>query len=332
MDRRKTAGASDGRHSFGRETAVSREDTLLRKAPFRFYWSPLFDLPVANVRRFPYTKYALLRDALVADGLVAPHQLAVSPAANAADIATVHDPHYVTSVLDGSLSKETLKAIGFAWSDALPERSLVSVGGAMAAAHAALEVGLSGQLGGGTHHAHFDRGAGFCIFNDQAVAASHLLGQGRVGRVAVLDLDVHQGDGTATMLADRADAFVASVHGAHNFPFQKARSDLDIGLADGTGDRGYLAACGDALDAVLAFRPDLILYQAGVDALEQDRLGRLAVTLDGLKARDAMVFRRAIQQGVPVSMAIGGGYCDPISLTVAAYCGTYAAAQTIYRF
>jgi len=287
---------------------------------------------VADERRFPYSKYRRLRDALIGDGTLAAEQLAVSPKADPDVIARTHDPAYVSSILDGTVAPEVLKAIGFRWSADLPERSRASVGGAIAAARTALEIGLSGQLGGGTHHAYRDRGAGFCVFNDQAIVAQSFLHSGLVRRMAVLDLDVHQGDGTAALLANVRGAFVANVHGANNFPFQKAKSDLDLPLPDGADDAVYLNACQLAIDAVVAFAPDLILYQAGVDALAEDRLGRLNVTHAGLRERDRLVFDASVRHAIPISMAIGGGYADPIDLTVEAYVGTYEVAKAIYAF
>ncbi len=298
----------------------------------KIFTSPLFDLPLPSGHRFPGHKYELLRLALIRENILRPESLCVSPAASSQDLAFAHDPHYVDAVMAGTLGADAVRRIGLPWSPHLAARAATTAGGAVAALRASLEDGLSGQLAGGTHHAHRDFGAGFCVFNDFAVAALKALAEGWVSRIAILDLDVHQGDGNASILAAHPAVFVASVHGEKNFPFRKVPSDLDIGLADRATDRDYLVAVEEALAAVLAFAPDVILYQAGVDALAEDRLGRLDVTFKGLMLRDEMVFRACLRRGVPLSMAIGGGYSDPIDATVAAYTNTYRVAKSVYGF
>ncbi|MBY0422293.1 MAG: histone deacetylase, partial [Parvularculaceae bacterium] len=219
----------------------------------------------------------------------------------------------------------------FPWSSHVVLRARATVGGATAAARRALVDGVSGQLAGGTHHAHRNFGAGYCIYNDLAVVALTLLNEGVVRRVAIVDLDVHQGDGNAAILGERPDVFVFSVHGEKNFPFRKATSTLDIALPDGAGDDDYLRALAEHLPAVWAFRPDLVLYQAGVDPLKEDRLGRLSLSHQGLFERDAMVLEGAAKRGVPTSIAIGGGYADPIEASVEAYVGVWRAARAAFR-
>ncbi len=298
----------------------------------KIFTSPLFDLPLPPGHRFPGHKYELLRRELLSERILEPDMLHASPAASRDDLTLAHDPLYVDAVMAGTLGADAMRRIGLPWSPHLAARAAATAGGAVAALRAALDDGLSGQLAGGTHHAHRDFGAGFCIFNDFAVAALKAIAEGWVSRVAILDLDVHQGDGNAAILAAHPAIFVASVHGAKNFPFRKVPSDLDIGLADGAADREYLHAVEVALDAVLAFMPDVILYQAGVDALSEDKLGRLDVTFTGLMQRDEMVFRACQKRGIPVSMAIGGGYSDPIAATVAAYVNTYRVARSVFGF
>ena len=239
---------------------------------------------------------------------------------------------YVESVLYGELSVEAQRRIGLPWSETLAARSRASVGGTLAAARAALNDGIAGQLAGGTHHAHATFGSGFCTFNDFAVTALTMLGDGGVGRVAILDLDVHQGDGNAAILGSEARCMVVSVHGAKNFPFRKVPSDLDIALDDGAGDAVYLDATARALEAVHAFHPDLLLYLAGVDPLENDRLGRLSVSAQGLRVRDRLVLGYAHRHQVPVVVAAGGGYCDPIDETVSAYLATLDEARHVFGF
>lgn len=297
----------------------------------RFFHPDTPDLPLPPGHRFPRGKYRLLRAKLEGEGVVAPSMLTPSPVASLDDIARAHDPAYVDAVMNGTLSADAQRLIGLPWSEVLAGRARVVVGGALAAAREALANGLSGQLAGGTHHAHRDFGSGFCVFNDLAVTALTLLDEGCVTRIAVVDLDVHQGDGNAAILAGTPRVLVLSVHGERNFPFRKATSDIDIALPDGTGDDAYLAALAPALEQVAAYRPDLVLYISGADPLASDTLGRLSLTFAGLVARDRMVFEMARRLGAPVSIAIGGGYADPISDTVEAYANTFRAAREVLR-
>jgi acetoin utilization deacetylase AcuC-like enzyme len=296
----------------------------------RVYYSDTFNLPLPKGHRFPGQKYAMLRERLLREGLVAPHQLHLSPLAEDADIARAHNLTYMAAFENGTLDDRAIRRIGFPWSEYLVTRTRASTGGAVASARAALDDGISGQLAGGTHHAHRDFGAGYCIYNDQAVAALRALAEGWAARVAIVDLDVHQGDGTAAILRENPSVFVFSMHGEKNFPFRKYESDLDVPLPDGMEDDAYLRRLAEHLPAVFAFRPDLVLYQAGVDPLAADKLGRLALTHDGLMARDEMVLGECARRGIPVAMAIGGGYADPIAPSVAAYANTYRIARRIH--
>ena len=272
----------------------------------------------------------MLRRTLVDEGIVAADQLILAESLPDVEIARAHDPAYVRSIRDGSINPAAMRRIGFPWTPQILLRSAATLGGALAAAQSALDDGLSGQLAGGTHHAHYDFGSGFCVFNDFAVVATLLLQDRVVDRIAVIDLDVHQGDGNAAMLGGRDDMYVLSIHGEMNFPFRKVASTRDIGLADGTGDAVYLETLERVLPEIWTFAPDLILYQAGVDPLAEDRLGRLNLTRQGLMDRDRMVLSGARTRNIPVSMAIGGGYADPISLSVAAYANTYRVARDVY--
>jgi acetoin utilization deacetylase AcuC-like enzyme len=296
----------------------------------RFYYTDIFAIPLPTGHRFPGEKYRLLREALLHQGILAPWQLELSAPAARADIARAHSPAYIEAFLSGALSREAMRRIGIPWSEHLVARTLATMGGAIASMRTAFEQGFCAQLSGGTHHAHADFGAGYCVFNDHAIAALTALAEGLATRVAIVDLDVHQGDGNAAILAGNPAVFVFSMHGEKNFPFRKVASTLDIALPDGTEDAAYLRALADGLEAVLAFRPELVLYQAGVDPLAEDRLGRLALTHEGLSNRDRMVFETFARAGVPLSLGIGGGYCSPISLSVAAYVNSFAAAKTVY--
>lgn len=295
------------------------------------YYPDTPDLPLPAGHRFPSRKYRLLREKIAEQGFLKDWRLAPSPLATSEDLERAHAPAYVRSVLDGTLAPDMQRRIGLPWSETLALRSRATVGGSVAAAREALRSGFSGQLAGGTHHAHRDFGSGYCVFNDLAVAALALLADGSVERIAIVDLDVHQGDGNAALLTGNPAAFVLSVHGDKNFPFRKVPSDLDVALPDGTDDRGYLHAVADALDAIAGFRPDIVLYLSGVDPLRNDTLGRLALTIDGLMERDRLVLEFSRRRGIPVSIAIGGGYADPISDTVEAYANTFRVAHEVFR-
>jgi acetoin utilization deacetylase AcuC-like enzyme len=288
------------------------------------------DIPLPPGHRFPAGKYRMLRDRIEAEAILRGARLTASTAASRAELERAHDPDYVEAALTGTLAPDIQRGIGLPWSETLIARSRATVGGSTQAARSALETGFSGQLAGGTHHAHRAFGSGFCVFNDLAVASLTLLAEGRVKRIAILDLDVHQGDGNAAILGPNPAVFVASLHGERNFPFTKPPSDLDIGLPDGTDDVTYMAALEPALEQIAAFRPDLLLYLSGADPLKSDRLGRLDLTLAGLAARDRRVFEFSRARALPVSVAIGGGYADPISDSVEAYANTFRAGAVVF--
>lgn len=271
-------------------------------------------------------KYRLLRNRLEMTGRF---RFAPGPMARMEDVLRVHAEEYVEAFLAGTLSEAELRRIGFPRVPELIARTLSSTGATVAAAEVARREGWAGVLAGGTHHAYREFGSGFCVLNDIAVAAARLLAEGKAERVAVVDLDVHQGDGTAAIFAGEERVFTLSLHGRHNFPFRKMKSRLDVEFENGTGDREYLAALEEALPVVDAFEPDFVFYQAGVDALAEDRLGKLAMTAAGLAARDQMVFAWVRRQGVPVVVTLGGGYAEPIARTVEAASEVYLTAAAI---
>ncbi|MDJ0976595.1 MAG: histone deacetylase [Planctomycetota bacterium] len=286
------------------------------------------ELPAGH--RFPMGKYARLRLELVAQGVLREDELIPAPAIERAAIERVHDAAYVEAFLTGRLDPKARQRIGFPWSQALVRRTLASAGGTCAASDAALEDGVSGVLAGGTHHAFRDRGGGYCVFNDVAIAAVRLLDAGRVARVLAFDVDVHQGDGTAAIFQDDPRVFTVSVHGAKNFPLRKETSDLDVPLPDGTDDGPYLEAVEGAFEQALAAGSfDLAFVQAGVDPLVSDRLGRLAVSLEGLARRDSLVLGGLAARGVPAVLTLGGGYAEPIEESIQAHVGTYRAATEV---
>lgn len=298
----------------------------------KVFYSDTFNLNLPPGHRFPGNKYGMLRRTLLEDEIIPEAMLEASQLIDDAALLRAHAPGYVTSIDDGTIDAKAMRRIGFPWSKHIALRARATMGGALGAARSALTEGLSGQLAGGTHHAHYDFGAGYCVFNDFAVAALTLLHEGSAARVAIIDLDVHQGDGNAAILGPRDDVFVLSVHGEKNFPFRKAQSDLDLNLPDGVEDAEYLSSLADVLPAVWAFKPDIVLYQAGVDPLKEDRLGRMALTHEGLMARDRLVLSECKKRGLPVSLAIGGGYADPIEQSVAAYANTWRAAKEVWGF
>ena len=276
-------------------------------------------------------KYARLRSRVIDYGIVALDRLHEPHAAAWTDLVRVHTADYVQRVRDGALTREEQRRIGFPWSLQMVERSRRSVGGTIEAARAARQDGVSANLAGGTHHAFRDRGEGYCIFNDVAVAAATLLETGRVRQVAVIDLDVHQGNGTAAIFERDPRVYTCSLHGAANFPFHKERSDLDVPLPDGTGDVEYMAHLAQALDVVLATGPDLVFYVAGADPYEGDRLGRMRLTEDGLRQRDALVFGRCRAERVPVAVTMAGGYAPDVDAIARIHAGTIEEAAQSAR-
>lgn len=294
------------------------------------FYSDVYVLPLPEGHKFPITKYRLVRDGLVANGIVTPHEFYLSEPVSPEVVKLAHAPHYVDAVLHGTVDRMIMRRIGFPWSPELVIRSFTIVGGAIASAEEALESGVAGNLAGGTHHALYDAGEGFCVFNDLAVVVQYLFSQGLVRRVAVIDLDVHQGNGTAAILGGRDDVYLFSMHGAKNYPFRKVPSTVDIDLLDNTSDDEYLSILETELPKIFAWKPDIVLFQAGVDPLREDTLGRLALSMDGLAARDEMVFHACKQYGVPVSVAMGGGYAKPVHLTVQAHIQTYRVLRHIY--
>lgn len=267
-------------------------------------------------------KYRLLRERLGSGGLFF---FEPAPLASRADIELVHDPDYVEAFLAGSLDAAAMRRIGFPWSGELVRRTLASAGGTLAATAEALRTGRGGTLAGGTHHAFRGYGSGYCVFNDLAIAARWLLLRAAVRRVAIVDLDVHQGDGTAALFRDDPAVLTVSLHGRNNFPFRKQESAIDLEFADGTGDEEYLEGLASVLPRVAVFGPEFVFYQSGVDGLAEDRLGRLALTGRGLATRDEMVFALVRRMGIPVVVTMGGGYATPIECTVEAHWRTYMA-------
>jgi acetoin utilization deacetylase AcuC-like enzyme len=284
-----------------------------------------FPLPAGH--KFPIRKYAFLRELLRADGFF---RFEAAPFAAREVIELAHDPAYVHAFLEGTLDPRIMRRIGFPWSEGLLRRTLASLGGTLCATLDALNSGFGGNLAGGTHHAFRAEGSGFCVFNDIAVAICWLRSQGRALKAAVVDLDVHQGDGTALMFQNDPAVLTLSLHAGNNFPFRKQKSRIDVDLPDGIGDEEYLSALDNVLPEVSAFAPDVVFYQSGVDPLAGDRLGRLALTHAGLMARDRKVMMMAKARGVPLVVTLGGGYADPITGTAEAHANTFRTAAKVF--
>jgi len=302
----------------------------------KVFYADQFVLPLPPGHRFPMGKYRLLRDRLAAElpGI----DLLAAPRASDGELALVHTPTYIAGISDGSVDPRILREIGFPWSEAMAERARRSVGATIAACRVALAEGVAANIAGGTHHAYADRGGGFCVFNDAAVAARLMQAEQARSRraqplqVAVIDLDVHQGNGTAHVFRDDSSVFTLSLHGARNFPFRKEAGDLDIELPDGCADAAYLEALDQALDTLAhRFDPQLAIFLAGADPHEGDRLGRLKLTWDGLEARDRRVFEWCRQRGVPLAFAMAGGYGHRIEDTVQVQVNTFAVALAYWR-
>ena len=298
---------------------------LLYEHRLKAYYSDRYVLPLPAGHRFPMQKYQMLRHAVAATLPVV--QFAEAPHATDGVLALAHHPAYIRKVVAGSLSADEQKAIGFPWSPEMVERSRRSTGATIAACRSAMTDGVAINLAGGTHHAQAERGEGFCVFNDAAIAARLMQAERQVARVVIIDLDVHQGNGTAAILANDDSVFTLSLHGAHNYPFTKIQSDLDVALPDGTADEAYLAALETALTEMFArFSPQLIIYLAGADPHEGDRLGRLKLTMAGLAARDKMVLQAARERSLPLAIAMAGGYGKQIEQTVAVHLQTVSLA------
>jgi len=302
---------------------------VMHKPDFRprIFSTDQYQITLPEGHKFPVSKYGILRDLIEKEGLF---QLEQAAPAEAEIVALAHEPAYVAGFMEGSLPASAIRRIGLPWSQILVKRAFASVGGTISASLQALEHGWGATLGGGTHHAFRSEGAGFCVFNDIAVAIQFLRQRGLIRRAAVIDLDVHQGDGTAEIFKDDPDVFTLSMHGEGNFPFRKKQSRLDVPLPDGVEDEEYLRRLDEVLPAAFGSRPDIVFYQSGVDPLASDSLGRLSLTPQGLIERDRMVFSTARRFGAPFVLTSGGGYSRPIELSAHAHASTYRTAWHMF--
>ncbi len=298
----------------------------------QLFYTDVFVLPLPPGHRFPMEKYARLRQTLLDCGDFSAADFQLPHAASDEELCRAHDAGYIRRISNGDIDEKMQKAIGFPWSAAMVERSRRSAGATIDACRAACSDGIAANLAGGTHHAFFDRGEGFCVFNDAAVAARAMQAEGRAGRILIVDCDVHQGNGTAAILAGDDSAFTFSIHGARNYPFTKESSDLDIELPDRCGDDAYLLHLDHGLDTAFDLsRPELVIYLAGADPYTDDRLGRLALSMAGLNERDRRVFARCRDANVPVAVTMAGGYARRIDDTVAIHAATIRLARRMWR-
>ncbi len=290
------------------------------------FYTDQYTIPLPDGHRFPIQKYRMLRELLEADGRF---QFEAAPLADREVIELAHDRDYVEAFLAGTLAPQAIRRIGFPWSEGLVKRTLASVGGTLAATKEALANRWGGNLAGGTHHAFRGEGSGFCVFNDIAIAIQWLRSTGQAKRVAIIDLDVHQGDGTAQIFHNEPDVLTLSAHCEVNFPFRKQQSKIDVALPEGLGDEEYLKVLDGVLPRVFDFKPEVVFYQSGVDVLASDALGKLKLSPEGVKARDEKVMSAVKQSGLPLVITIGGGYSKPIELTAQAHATTYRTAMDI---
>ena len=298
----------------------------------RLYYTDHFELPLPDGHRFPMAKYGRLRRRVASSDDHRGDVLLVPPAATDDQLGLCHTSRYIDAIKTGTLSPAEVRRIGFPWSEEMLERSRRSTGATIAAARAALSDGVAANLAGGTHHAFADAGEGYCVFNDAAVAIRTLQHEGLIDRACVIDLDVHQGNGTASILAGDTSVFTLSIHGVKNFPLRKRPSDLDISLPDGAGDEDYLSALTEALAVVHRSGSfDLAIYLAGADPYRGDRLGRLALSKAGLQQRDRMVIQWCCQNSLPVAVTMAGGYAPDVEDIVDIHASTLRVASECSR-
>ena len=298
---------------------------------FPIAFHPIFKHPLPEGHRFPMLKYDLLPKQLLHEGTAEPSDFFEPEVANISDVLAIHTPAYVQSLLDLTLDAKAIRKIGFPLSAELIERELRIAQGTILGSQLAIEHGVAFNIAGGTHHAFSNSGEAFCLLNDQAIAAKYLLSRGLTKKILIVDLDVHQGNGTAEIFRDETRVFTFSMHGKTNYPFKKEMSDLDISLNDGTADEKYLSILNETLPNLIATeKPDFIFYLAGVDILKSDKLGKLACTIDGAKQRDKIVFTLCKNLNIPVQVSMGGGYSPEIKTIIEAHANTFRTARHIF--
>ena len=294
-------------------------------------YHPIYNHPLPDTHRFPMEKYDLIPQQLIHEGTCTKDNFFEPEIPNNKYFFSVHTPEYFFDLLNITLSKKEERKIGFPLSEQLIAREMVITDGSMKASEFALEYGIAMNIAGGTHHAFTNSGEGFCLLNDQAVSARYLQNKGLIKKVLIVDLDVHQGNGTAEIFRDDASVFTFSMHGKSNYPFHKEQSDLDIPLENDTKDEEYLSILKNTLPKLIKEqKPDFIFYQCGVDILESDKLGKLCISLEGCKERDRFVLQTCYDNKIPVMCSMGGGYSRDINIIVQAHANTFRLAQEIF--
>jgi acetoin utilization deacetylase AcuC-like enzyme len=295
-------------------------------------WAPIYHHPLPDNHRFPMSKYSLLPQQLLYEGTLSEENFFAPSLATEAQILRTHCPHYFQSLLDGSIDGKAQRKIGFPWSEQLIERERTIGQGTINNALFAIEYGCSLNIAGGTHHAFYDRGEGFCMLNDIMLAAHYALDHCGISRILVVDLDVHQGNGTAAMAADEDRIFTFSMHGDKNYPYHKETSDLDLPLPDYIEDKTYLSLLNETLDELFEkVKPEMVFFQSGVDVLESDKLGRMGLSLNGCKERDIAVISRCYRQSIPLIINMGGGYSPEIKTIIEAHANTFRMCTHYYQ-
>ncbi|MEO6334818.1 MAG: histone deacetylase [Pyrinomonadaceae bacterium] len=297
---------------------------------YKAFYSPFYYADIGEGHVFPIKKFELVRDKLLAEGTLNESEIAEPEPAAIDDLLLIHTKDYITRLCDGTLTAKEIRKLGLPWSESLVRRSLHAISGTITAAQLAVETGIASNLAGGTHHAYPDRGEGYCVLNDVAVAIRVLQRDGLARKFLIVDLDVHQGDGTAFIFRDSPEVFTFSMHGAKNYPLFKKQSTLDIELTDGTADEEYLQTLNEALARILVHDPDMIFYLAGADPYKEDKLGRLALTIDGLRRRDTMVLEFARKNDIPILTTMSGGYAADINDTVEIHCNTIRSVKEVF--
>src|SRR4029453_16451369 len=295
------------------------------------FYTPRYYADIGETHIFPIRKFELVRNKLIAEGTLQRSELEEPAPADVADVLLVHTEDYLTRLRNGALTGKEIRRLGLPWSESLVRRSFFAVGGTIAAAVHSLSTGYSSNLAGGTHHSFPDRGEGFFVLNDVAVAIRTLRSRGLIQRAAIVDFDVHQGNGTATVFEGDNETFTFSMHGANNYPLFKAHSSLDIELPDGTSDEEYLTVLSKNLPAVFAHQPEIVFYLAGADPFAGDKLGKLSLSMRGLRLRDELVLRECYEREVPVTTVMSGGYGEQIDDTLEIHCNTIRAVKAVFE-
>jgi len=295
------------------------------------FYTPRYYAEIGEGHVFPIRKFELVRDRLLAEGTLKPSEIVEPSLAPLEDVLLVHTEDYVTRLCNGQLTTKEIRRLGLPWSESLVRRSFYAVGGTLAATRAALAEGYSSNLAGGTHHSFADRGEGFCVLNDVAIAIRAMRTRNKIRRAAIVDCDVHQGNGTATIFSGDNETFTFSMHGANNYPLFKVQSTLDVELPDGAADDEYLETLAHHLPAVFAHDPEIVFYLGGADPFAKDKLGKLSLSIDGLRERDSYVLRECYDREVPTVTVMSGGYGKDINDTIEIHCNTIRMVKNVFE-